>query len=232
MKLQLAIDLTDLDAALALLAQVNDLVDIIEAGTPLVKKEGVRAVVGIKQAYPHLQVLADFKIIDAGELEARMAFEAGADLVTVLALASDATIQGVVKQAHRQGKQVVVDLIELHDHARRARQIDNLGADYICVHTALDMQKRGKTPLTDLEQVSRLSLQTARLTVAGGINPKTLPQILAYRPAVVVVGNFITANPHPRDAALEIRHIMRAAEPRNFVGKLTDAVGGWFKSSH
>ena len=38
----------------------------------------------IKERFPCLEVLCDTKIMDAGAYEARLAFEAGADYVTVL----------------------------------------------------------------------------------------------------------------------------------------------------
>ncbi len=44
-------------------------------------------------------VFADLKTMDAGEPEAEIAFEAGADLVSVLGSADDSTIAGAVKAA-------------------------------------------------------------------------------------------------------------------------------------
>jgi hypothetical protein len=97
--------------ALALAGKVAEHVDIIELGTPLIKAEGMRAVTAIKEAHPDKIVFADLKTMDAGELEADIAFTAGADLVTVLGTAGDSTIVGAVKAATKHGKGVVVDLI-------------------------------------------------------------------------------------------------------------------------
>ena len=46
-----------------------------------------------------------------GELEADIAFKAGADLVSVLGSADDSTIAGAVKAARAHNKGIVVDLI-------------------------------------------------------------------------------------------------------------------------
>jgi len=44
-------------------------------------------------------LLADTKIVDGGEIEAADAFAAGANIVTVLGVAEDETIRGVVRAA-------------------------------------------------------------------------------------------------------------------------------------
>ena len=76
MKLQLALDLIDLEGARDFIEGLAYLIDIVDIGTPLIIREGVKAVVEIKRAYPELVVLADLKIMDAGEHEARIAFDA------------------------------------------------------------------------------------------------------------------------------------------------------------
>ncbi|EDW4537521.1 3-hexulose-6-phosphate synthase, partial [Salmonella enterica subsp. enterica] len=65
MKLQLALDLVDIPGAKQLVAEVQEHIDIVEIGTPVVINEGLRAVKEIKEAFPSLTVLADLKIMDA-----------------------------------------------------------------------------------------------------------------------------------------------------------------------
>ena len=97
-ELQIALD-GEFPAALALLSQVAPFVDIAEVGTPLIFREGVDAVRQFRAAHPQLTLVADLKIMDAGAAEADIAFCAGADCVTVMALASDATISGALRSA-------------------------------------------------------------------------------------------------------------------------------------
>jgi 3-hexulose-6-phosphate synthase len=99
MKLQFAMDTLTTEAALELAAAAAPHVDIIELGTPLIKSAGLSAITAIKDAHPDKIVFADLKTMDAGELEADIAFQAGADLVTVLGVAGDSTIVGAVKAA-------------------------------------------------------------------------------------------------------------------------------------
>ncbi len=204
MKLQIALDLIDLPEAKDLVAKVADVVDIIEVGTPLVIKEGIKAVTEIKQSFPRLEVLADLKIMDAGDLEAKIALEAGADIVTVLGAAHDATIQGALDQAWAFGKAVLADLIAVDRVAKRAQELDDMGVDLVCVHTAYDVQDTGLDPVRELESV-RPVLKRAGLAVAGGIKPETISQVAAFQPEIVIVGGFIMGHPDPRRAVLELR---------------------------
>ena len=204
MKLQLALDLIDIPGAKRLLDRVIDLVDIVEIGTPFILKEGVRAVTEIKTAWPERDVLADLKIMDAGDHEARIGFDAGADIVTVLGAAHDSTVQRALGEARTARKKVLIDLIAVKEVRERARELDALGADYICTHTATDIQDQGLDPLHELQRVHPV-LKRAGMAVAGGINPETLSLVAAYRPEIVVVGGYITGHPDPRRAALDIR---------------------------
>ena len=88
--LQLAID----DPGhIGLVSGLADLVDIIEVGTPLLKRFGLAAVATLKQAGGGRPILVDSKTVDGGAREARMLFEEGAAFVTVLSMASPATHQ-------------------------------------------------------------------------------------------------------------------------------------------
>ena len=207
MKLQLALDSSNSQEAKRLLEKVSDLVDIVEVGTPLIMKEGVKVVTEIKAAHPQLEVLADLKIMDAGDIEARIGLEAGADIVTVLGVAHDVTIHRAVAQARILGKQVMIDLIAVSDVRERIDQLEAIAPDYCCVHTAFDLQDRGIDPLREVQLVQS-ALKRSKMAVAGGINPEILPDIIAYRPAVVIVGGFITNHPEPRRAAFEIRELL------------------------
>jgi len=207
MKLQLALDLLHVEEARSLLADIADVVDIVEIGTPLIMQEGIKAVFVIKQAYPHLEVLADLKIVDAGKLETQIAVDAGADIVTVLGVAHNTTIRNALDQAHQHGRQVMVDLLSVSNVQARARELELMGADYICVHTAFDVQSQ-QNPLQELKQLKQVLRQT-KTAVAGGIKPDTLPEIVTHQPDVIVVGGYVVNHKNKRQAALEIKKYLR-----------------------
>jgi len=194
-ELQIALD-GELSAALDVLAQVHPFVDIVEIGTPLVFREGMRAVRELRAAYPQLTLVADLKIMDAGEAEADIAFRAGADCATVMALASDATISGALASARAHGKRIMIDMMQVAGPLLRARQLLGLGCDLLCLHTAHDLQSSQESPYAQLAQL-RAALPAAQLAIAGGVKLDTLEQILPLQPQVIIVGSGITAGPDP-----------------------------------
>jgi 3-hexulose-6-phosphate synthase len=178
----------------------------LEAGTPLIKRFGLDAIRSLRAMAPSHLVVADMKAMDAGGLEAEMAFEAGADLMTVLGCASDATIAAAVAVARERGKGVVADLIGVPDKVARARELADLGVDYLGIHTGTDDQATGRDPLADLAAVR--SAVNAPLVVAGGINEATLPAILAQGPEIVIVGSGILGKPDPFAAASRLHELL------------------------
>lgn len=207
MRLQMSLDRTDIPSALKMLESCHDVVDIVEVGTPFIVKEGVHAVKAIRKAYPKLTTLADLKIMDGGDYASSLAFEAGADIVTVLALAADKTIEGVVKAARKYGGEVLADLISVVDIAEKAAAVDALGVDYVGVHTGIDMQATGEKPVGALAELSPV-LERARTAAAGGIDLTTLPDIVRYNPAIVIAGKSITKAADPRRMILDMKAIM------------------------
>lgn len=195
MRLQLALD-SDLASSMAVLAQVHPYVDIVEVGTPLIFREGMKAVRELRAAHPQLTLLADLKIMDAGEEEAAIAFDAGADMVTVLGAAHDVTVQGAVRAARHSGKQTLADMLQVGSPQTRADELLALGCDYLCVHTAYDLHGSGAAPFAQLQRL-RDRLPAAPLAVAGGINLETLEGVLAFEPAIVIVGGAITRAAQP-----------------------------------
>ena len=83
--LQIAMDYITLPPALAMAVKVAPEVDIIEIGTPLCKAVGLDGIRAMRDLVgPNKLILADFKSPDVGGLEAKMAFDAGADMMTVI----------------------------------------------------------------------------------------------------------------------------------------------------
>ncbi|WP_018772702.1 3-hexulose-6-phosphate synthase [Arthrobacter sp. 131MFCol6.1] len=203
MKLQVAMDVLTVDAALELAGKVAEYVDIIELGTPLVKNAGLSAVTAVKTAHPDKIVFADMKTMDAGELEAGIAFRAGADLVSVLGSADDSTIAGAVKAAKAHNKGVVVDLIGVADKVTRAKEARALGAKFVEFHAGLDEQAK---PGYNLEVLLSAG-EKARVpfSVAGGVNISTINAVQRAGADVAVVGGSIYSADDPALAAKELR---------------------------
>jgi 3-hexulose-6-phosphate synthase len=206
MELQVALDFVDVKRALEVLREIQDFVDIVEVGTPLIIKEGINAVSEIKSHFPGKTVLADLKIVDAGEYETLLAIEHGADIVTVLGAANDSTILKALHAAHSLGKEVMVDLIGARDLGIICGKLEQLGVDIICVHTPFDLQPTSMDSLGDLLCVKSSLKKRApiRVAVAGGISLQNLDLVLRHRPDIVIVGSGIIGALDMREAALEI----------------------------
>lgn len=190
MKLQVALDTLSLEECIQLLEQTKGSVEIAEVGTPFIIEEGMVPVKEIHKTFPEIEVLADAKIMDAGEFEADKCFEAGASIVTVLGVSHDETIQGVVRSAKNHNGKVMVDMINVHDLATRTKEIDEMDVDYICVHTAFDVQQSSQDPLEELKIVNKV-INHAKSAVAGGVKLETIQDIVNEGAEIIVVGGAI-----------------------------------------
>jgi 3-hexulose-6-phosphate synthase len=203
MQLQFAMDTLTTEAALELAAAAAPHVDVLELGTPLIKSAGLSAVTAIKEAHPDKIVFADLKTMDAGELEADIAFSAGADLVTVLGVAGDSTIVGAVKAAKKHGKGIVVDLIGVADKAARAREVVALGAEFVEVHAGLDEQAEEGFTFGALLEAGKDS--GVPFSIAGGVNASSVASVQEAGARIAVAGSAIYSASDVGAAAAEIR---------------------------
>lgn len=200
MKLQLALDDITLEDSMKLLEKVHNYVDIVEIGSPFIIDAGMEPVRQIKAKYPELEVLADTKIMDAGDYEAELTFMAGADYCTVLGVTDTLTIKGCLEAAKKYGKRVMVDMICVEDVAKRVAEIEAVGVDFIGVHVGVDQQAAGITPLEKLAEMKELTKQS-EISVAGGIKLTTVEEYKKLDPEVVIVGGGILHAEDPAAAA-------------------------------
>jgi 3-hexulose-6-phosphate synthase len=219
MKLQLALDDISLQDALSLGRQVKGYFDIVEIGTPFIIEHGMAPVREFKAQFPDLQVLADTKIMDAGEYEASSAFAAGADYITVLGVTDLATVAGCLRSAAKYGKTVVVDMICVADMADRIAALEAIGVKALAVHTGVDQQAAGRTPLDDLKLMKAHS-RGSTIFVAGGITAQSLPRYIEFGADVAIVGSGVRHAPDPVEQARTLREIVDRG------GKISPGAGG------
>ena len=203
-KLQVALDFVELSRALKVAEQaVAGGADYIEAGTPLIKSEGLDAVRRLREMFPDRTIIADMKTMDAGRIEAEAAAKAGANVMTVCATASKDTIRECVEAGRHYGCDVAVDLLGLDDAVAFAKAADELGVAWLDVHCPIDAQMSGADPLALLKDIR--SVTNLTLAVAGGINSETAAAAAEAGADVIIVGGAITKAVDPRQATAEIR---------------------------
>lgn len=187
MKIQAALDFFHMDDAWKLLDQIHPYIDIIEVGTLLMYAEGFRAVSEIKKRYPGYKILADMKIVDAGYLCAAEAFQKGADIVTAIGMTDDATLAGVVKAAEEFNRSALADMIGVKNPAERAKELEDLGFEYLLAHTAFDLRECSDTPMETYKAIRR-NVRRSKTGISGNITPVKIPELLRIKPDWIVVG--------------------------------------------
>ncbi|MFA6133680.1 MAG: orotidine 5'-phosphate decarboxylase / HUMPS family protein [Phycisphaerae bacterium] len=203
-KLQVALDFLELPRAMAIAsAAVEGGADYLEAGTPLIKSEGLEAVRRLRAAFPSKTLIADMKTLDAGRIEAEAAAKAGANVMTVSGTATAGTIREAVEAGRHYGLAIAVDLLGVADPLAFAATARELGVAWLDVHCAIDAQMQGADPLALLRQLRAATDLT--LAVAGGINSETAAAAVVAGADVVIVGGAITKAVDVKAATADIR---------------------------
>lgn len=198
MKLQIAFDLTDLTQALEIARQVEEHADILEVGTLLLYKNGVRAVEEFKQIFPRKVILADSKIVDRGKEAATTLTSAGADWITVMAGTGNEVIHAACTAAHQSNTKVMLDLVDATSVGQAALDAKNMGVDALMFHQAYDEKDalilldkwemvRGNTPLP--------------IFVSAKITRGTIATIVAIKPDGIIIGKSIIDSDSPAQEA-------------------------------
>ncbi|MBN1860389.1 MAG: orotidine 5'-phosphate decarboxylase [Candidatus Thermoplasmatota archaeon] len=205
--LQVALDLLNADRALTIAHDaVKGGADWLEAGTPLIKSEGMNIVRKLREQFPNKTIVADMKTMDTGALETEMAAKAGADVISLLGASDDSTIRDAVKSARKYGVKLMVDLIGVPDPVKRACSLETLGVDYLCIHIGIDEQMHGKKPHQLLQTLAKHS--HFPIAVAGGLNSETVAETINHGATIVIVGGAITKAQNVSEATRTIKKAM------------------------
>lgn len=193
-KVQISLDLTNLDEALATAEQAMKVgIDWLEAGTPLILAEGLRAIRGLRERFPNTPIVADLKTMDGGYLEAEMMAKAGATHVVVMARAHEETIKCVVKAGLDYGIGVMGDNLGYVSMVDGAKRLEDLGCGYIIHHIGYDERrgiaaagKRPPNPLDELRQI--VDAVSVPVQAVGGLSLEQAISTPSYGAPLVVIG--------------------------------------------
>jgi 3-hexulose-6-phosphate synthase/6-phospho-3-hexuloisomerase len=167
----------------------------LEAGTPLISSEGIKAIEALVKTFEGSTIVADFKTMDGGDLDVGIATRAGAHVITVMAVAEDATIIKTVETARKHSLGVIADVLAAKDKPKRAKEVTELGVDGIFVHTGFDERRldRSRNPLIDLPGV--LKAVQIPVAVGGGITSEDANKAVDMGARIVVVSTTTTTSP-------------------------------------
>ncbi len=220
--LQVALDLVDLPRAIqiaeeavrGILAETDDISKAwIEAGTPLIKAEGMNAIRELRKKFPGHTICADMKTMDAGAPEVEMAAKAGADVVFILGCSPDSCITEAVLAAKNYGVKVAADLISCKEPAKRAVELEKMGVDIINIHVGLDQQVLGVKPIDLVREIAKAVSSKVLISAAGGLNSETA--VLAYEAGadIIILGGSLYKAKSPEESARKIAQSLKLGKP-------------------
>lgn len=209
--LQVALDLTDVREAMSLAKLARDGgADIIEVGTPLIKCAGANVIRSVKDSCEGVLVLADLKTLDAGWLETEIAARNGADIVSISALAHNKTVIDSVMCGRNLGIRIMADLMQVPDPVDRGLELSDLGIDYLCLHTGIDMQESDNKSLERALKLVKGVMKNSPtpVAVAGGINNTNVRDVVRSGARIVIVGSHITKSSNAYETTKKIRSLI------------------------
>ncbi|HQI15150.1 MAG TPA: bifunctional 5,6,7,8-tetrahydromethanopterin hydro-lyase/3-hexulose-6-phosphate synthase [Methanolinea sp.] len=198
--LQVALDLVEMAKVRSVLTELpqNDHL-IIEAGTPLIKRFGLSIISEIRKVRPSAFIIADLKVLDTGNLEARMAADASADAVVISGLAPQATLEKAIAEARKTGIYSVIDMLNVADPVRVIKGL-KAKPDVVELHRAIDTEGSAHA-WGDIPALRKAAGGRLLVATAGGIRVDKVRDALSAGADIVVVGRAITASKDVRSAA-------------------------------
>jgi len=198
--LQVALDLVDMQKVHSVLAELprNDHL-IIEAGTPLIKRFGLSIISEIRKIRPNAFIIADMKILDTGNLEARMAADASADAVVISGLAPQPTLEKAIAEARKTGIYSVIDMLNVPEPLKVLKAL-KVKPDIVELHRAIDAESSAHA-WGDIPSMKKAAGGKLLVATAGGIRVDGVKKALASGADIIVVGRAITASKDVHTAA-------------------------------
>lgn len=213
-QLQVALDM---DADLTTIAKVaKDVYEggarIIEAGTPSVKRHGVdRLLPELRKVAPDALIVADLKTMDVGNLEAKIAFRAGADVTAVLGIGGRTKTLEAVSEAAKWDKAVLIDLIDTQDPIGLIESLkkDLKGHEQrviFCLHRGISEQLKGRGIYEETQLISEAKKRAEPfvLAVAGGIKEGVAKDVVKAGADICIAGSAIYNSASPKTTAKRI----------------------------
>ncbi|MDD1673682.1 MAG: bifunctional 5,6,7,8-tetrahydromethanopterin hydro-lyase/3-hexulose-6-phosphate synthase [Methanomicrobiales archaeon] len=213
--LQIALDIVDMDRIHTVITSLpeNDHL-IIEAGTPMIKKFGVEVISELRKLRPNSFIIADLKILDTGNLETRIAFDASADAVVISGLAPKETLEKAINEAKKTGIYSIIDMLNVSDPVKVIKFL-TLKPDIVELHRAIDAENADHR-WGDIEAVRKAAGKKVLIAIAGGIKVDVVKTAMKTGADILVVGRAITMSNDVHHAADEFLEELSTEEIDQF----------------
>jgi bifunctional enzyme Fae/Hps len=198
--LQVALDLVEMKKVEQVLCDLpeNDHL-LIEAGTPLIKKFGLQIIPEIRKIRPNAFIIADMKVLDTGNLEARMAADSSADAVVISGLAPVPTLEKAISEARKTGIYSIIDMLNVGDPVKVIKSL-KVKPDVVELHRAIDAEDTAHA-WGDIPALKKAAGGKLLVATAGGIRVDVVKDAVKAGADIVVVGRAITASKDPHTQA-------------------------------
>lgn len=151
---------------------------IIEAGTPLIKRYGLRGISSLENWWSEKiqqpsYIIADLKCMDRGSREVDAVSRAGASAATCLGLAPIETIDEFIKQCEDAQIDSMIDMMNIEFPFEILQKLKKL-PKIIVLHRGVDENEINKQKQIPYDQIHRIkgTYNNVLISVAGGENPR------------------------------------------------------------
>lgn len=199
MKLQIALDLLDLQKCLDIAKTVEPYADSFQIGIPLLLKYGVHAIEEFQAAFPSKDIFAETQIMNHEQDIASMYLKAGATWISVMSGTSKEVIHSVASLANEKNKFVMMDLFNANSMGQSAMDAKKLGIDALLYQNMYNQENENDFAIEewdDLRGNSKLPIY-----VRANINRDNIDFILSLKPDAIIIGKAITQAKNPAEEA-------------------------------
>ncbi|MCD4673544.1 MAG: hypothetical protein K8R77_12845 [Anaerolineaceae bacterium] len=161
----------------------------IEAGTPYLKREGMRGLREIRRFWSG-HIVADLKIVDGAVGEVDMVRQFGATAITALGNAPEETLNLFINRCQQLGVISMIDMLGVDDPLAVLRPLAT-PPDVIVLHRGRD-EESNRRKLINYRHISRVrSKYDIVISAAGGVDLKEARSAI-FNGANMVVANLVS----------------------------------------
>lgn len=216
--LQVALNST-LDEAYSIIQQLPASERIlIEAGTPLLKQYGGRAIVNLREWWQEKisdletlpYIVADWKTMDRGQTEVEISKSAGASAAVALGQAPIETLDAFIGACKDGGIDSMVDMMNVEQPVKILRRLRKL-PDVVILHRGVDEETFNKSKPIPYIQINKIRASyDVMISMAGGDTIREVQRAIFNDADIVVVWKeFYTSTSETGNLAEEFLKVIK-----------------------